>query len=140
MTTATHCMPNLTKLLIRYIRQDHPDFFFSSIVINVNVESAPHVDKNNLGLSKVIAFGKHRGGKLWVHDDDGAQAFTLPHFPKHYLYKAGQTYNGRLLDICKKWQDLDGNRLHYTQPFTGTRISIIYYTVDRYKETGPKVQ
>jgi len=134
VTTATKEMPKFTELLTRYMTQEHKEFAFSSIVVNINVESAPHVDKNNLGLSKIIAFGDYSGGQLWVHKDGGTHPHKLQKFPQHHSYKAGHTYVGCKLNVKKQWQDFDGNFLHFTMPFKGTRISIIYYCIDRYQQ------
>ena len=67
------------------------------------------MDKNNIGQSELISFGSFTGGELIVHDghDKG-------------------TYNtkNKILNINLV------NILHSVAPFTGSRLSLVYYTVD----------
>lgn len=133
--------PWLTRLLTLFARSHHKNFPFTSIQINIDYATRPHVDKNNLGESLIIGFGPYKGGELWVHDDEGSDAFTLTEdLPNEPLYKKRSTFLGRRMDIRYQWQRFDGRRLHFTDPFTGPRTSIVYFTCDRFAETPEHVR
>ena len=36
------------------------------VEVNVNSQSAPHVDDNNVSRCKIIAFGDYSGREVWV--------------------------------------------------------------------------
>lgn len=134
--------PWLTKLLVAFCQKKKPGLKFTSIQVNVNYASRPHVDRNNLGASAIIAFGSYRGGDLWVHDENG----DVPHLLADNLrlerckYKKGETYMGRKTNIKGRWLEFDGNRLHFTTPFHGTRYSLVYFTLDRYAEVSEPIR
>ena len=141
LSAASHRFPWLTRLLALFGRQQHPDFVFTSIQVNVNNASRPHVDRHNLGQSHIIGLGSYTGGELWIHDDTGVQALTLQEdIGREKLYRKGTLWRGRDIDICGKWAQFNGNKLHCTKPFKGTRYSLVYYTCDRYAEASPEVR
>ena len=141
ISIASHRFPWLTRLLALFGRQQHPDFAFTSIQVNVNYASRPHVDRNNLGQSNIIGLGCYTGGELWVHDETGNESLALQEdIGLEKLYRKGTLWRGRYIDICGKWAKFNGNTLHYTKPFKGTRYSLVYYTCDRYAEACPEVQ
>merc|ERR1719277_2072190 len=78
VSLASRRHPWLTRLLVGALRAESPDFPFTSIQLNYNYASRPHVDKNNLGTSYIVALGAHSGGDVWVHDAEaGEKPFTL---------------------------------------------------------------
>lgn len=134
--------PWLTRLLVAFCRQECPGFDFTSIQVNVNYAARPHVDRNNLGASFIVGLGDYAGGKLWIHDESGgAIAHTLDEdIPQEPTYKKGETYMGREADIRGQWLQFNGNRLHLTRPFSGTRYSLVYFTCDRYAEAPTPIR
>eukprot|EP00929_Paragymnodinium_shiwhaense_P103412 TRINITY_DN6689_c0_g1_i1.p1 TRINITY_DN6689_c0_g1~~TRINITY_DN6689_c0_g1_i1.p1 ORF type:complete len:508 (-),score=85.34 TRINITY_DN6689_c0_g1_i1:110-1633(-) len=134
--------PWLTKLLCRFARKENPKFSFTSIQVNLDYAARPHVDRNNLGPSLITGLGNYTNGRLWVHDDEkGRCKFVLGEdIGQNSQYKKGVTFKGRELNIRGQWQEFNGNNLHYTTPFTGTRFSLIYFTCDTYAKTPRKVQ
>eukprot|EP00929_Paragymnodinium_shiwhaense_P052124 TRINITY_DN26129_c0_g1_i1.p1 TRINITY_DN26129_c0_g1~~TRINITY_DN26129_c0_g1_i1.p1 ORF type:complete len:553 (-),score=119.97 TRINITY_DN26129_c0_g1_i1:97-1755(-) len=136
----THQHPWLTKLLIGALRAVAPDFPFTSIQLNYNYASRPHIDKNNLGTSFIVGLGDYTDGELWVHDDTGDTEFTLEGQDVNGYYHVGRPLKGQLLQIRDAWTIFDGNLLHYTKPFTGERYSIIFFTSDRYAATSEEEQ
>ena len=56
---------SLKKLMNEYLSNDE-DFKFTTIQVNKNILSPPHVDKNNVGISYIIALGDFTGGKLVI--------------------------------------------------------------------------
>merc|ERR1719235_1130988 len=101
----------------------------------------PHVDANNLGQSLIVGLGEYQGGELWVHDDEGDKEMTLcEDVRSSFGYKSGSKWQGHDVDIRKNWFEFDGNRLHFTRPFSGTRYTLIYFTCDRYAEASEDVR
>ena len=68
ITTLTKDMPNSVKVLNAFFKQEEQGgtFVWSSITVNWNVQSAPQKDANNMGPSKITAFGPFKGGRLWT--------------------------------------------------------------------------
>lgn len=92
----------LKKCFAEFIHQYDPDFKYTTIQLNKNVVSPPHVDKNNVGPSYIIAIGNYTGGELFVE---------------------GKPYN-----IKNKFLKFDGTKGHWVAPFSGTRYSLVFFT------------
>lgn len=141
LTSATYKFPWLAKLLAKFGRQAHPDFCFTSVQVNINYASRPHVDRNNLGKSQIIGLGDYSGGSIWVHDDAGDVNMLLNEdIKQEALYRKGSLWKGVDVDIRNKWFEFNGNKLHCTRPYVGNRYSLVYYTCDRYAHTAPDVR
>ena len=91
----------LYKVLRDLIKHHDPEFKYTTIQVNKNVFCAPHVDKNNVGPSYVIALGDFTGGHIVVE--------------------------GREKDIRNTFLKFDGTKGHWITPFKGTRYSIVYF-------------
>jgi len=92
--------PELFKKLQDFAIQENINY--TTIQINKNIKSPPHIDKNNVGLSYIISLGDFTGGELIIE--------------------------GKSFDIHKRLIKFDGNKGHWTVDFIGTRYSIIYFT------------
>ena len=103
----------LYKALQRLISECKPNFTYTTIQVNKNVMCNPHVDKNNVGPSYVIAFGDFTGGDLVIEGDS-------------YCIK-------------NKFKKFDGRKGHWITPFKGTRYSIVYFT-HTFKPPHPDVR
>lgn len=131
----------LTKLLVGHAKRARPDFIFTSIQVNKNYASRPHVDKNNLGKSLILGLGDYRDGQLWVHDDEGKETLELKEsITSAYNYTAGKQISGSILDCHDELVEFDGTKLHYTLPFVGDRYTLIYFTCDRFLEACEETQ
>lgn len=98
--------PYLYKLLLDFGAKYCP-FPFTSITVNQNYQAAPHRDKNNQGKSFLVAFGDYTGGELEILEGE----------------------NKGILNIrCNPVIDDFSKVLHAVRPFTGERISLVYYT------------
>ena len=108
--------PNLTKLLTAYITSSIPDkdFKYSSLQVNYCYAAKKHTDGNNLGPSYIQAIGEHTGGGLWTADQG-------------------------VVDPNRKWASFNGCKEHCTQPFKGTRISLIAFTHNSYEELSEEL-
>ena len=45
--------------------------------------------------------------------------------------EVGTRIKGRLINIRNTWVAIDGTRPHMAMPSTGTRMSLVYFTVKR---------
>ena len=54
-----------------------PQINYTTIMLNVNYEAAPHRDKNNIGASCVVGFGDYEGGDLKIGDTE----YSIRHRP-----------------------------------------------------------
>lgn len=93
--------PLLYNALNKLIKEYDQDFKFTTIQVNKNVMSRPHIDKNNVGPSCIIGLGDYEYGKLVIE---------------------GKEYN-----IKNRFKKFDGRLGHWITPFKGTRYSIIYF-------------
>ena len=64
------------QLLTRYInqmfRQEFPEFYFSSLQLNINARTLMHTDSANMGVSATVSMGHHYGGCLFTLAADGS--------------------------------------------------------------------
>jgi len=111
--------PAITAFIVKWCLATLPktkrgkDFPFSSIQVNFNYGAKKHVDGNNIGPSYIQSLGQHSGGTLWTEDQG-------------------------VVNCRRKWCLFNGNLMHETQPFKGTRISFIPFTHGLYnKLTAP---
>lgn len=94
--------PELFKAIKKMMNMYDPDFKFTTIQLNKNVLSPPHVDKNNVGPSYIIGLGDYEGGKLVIE---------------------GKEYN-----IKNRFKKFDGTRGHWVTPFEGVRYTLVFFT------------
>ena len=94
------------NLIIQDLALHVPGMRYSSIQINVNLMSKPHVDSGNIGTSYTMSLGPVTGGCLWT----AGEAPTAIH------------------NTLSKWTLLHGSAPHGTLPFCGPRVSIVVFT------------
>jgi len=94
--------PKLYSLVKKLIKLHKPDFKYTTIQVNKNIQSDPHIDKNNVGPSYIIALGNFTGGALVIE---------------------GERFN-----IFNTWKHFDGTLGHWVEPFEGERFSLVYFT------------
>ena len=88
----------IKKLIFLY----KPNFEYTTIQVNKNILSKPHVDKNNIGSSYIIALGEFIGGELVIE--------------------------GKKYKIHNRWKHFDGTKGHWVNDFKGTRYSLVFFT------------
>jgi hypothetical protein len=108
--------PKIYEALQEIIKILDPTFEYDGITVNKNVEALPHRDTNNNGISLIIGFGEYCGGGLFVEENDG-------NFKLHDINNKPLYFNG-------------SNQTHYTEPFEGTRWTIIYYKIKKHKNNS----
>ena len=95
--------PELLQKLTELINNYDPDFKFTTIQLNKNIQSPRHIDKNNVGYSYIIGLGDYNGGELNIEN--------LGDF-----------------NIKNSFLKFNGTNPHWTSAFQGTRYSIIFFT------------
>ncbi|CAE6927060.1 unnamed protein product [Symbiodinium sp. CCMP2592] len=117
----TGLFPNCIQVFARLIREAQPGFVFSSLSVNQNVRTLPHIDKNNLSgePNLVVPLSRFRSGRIWVLAESGSER----------LRHRGKDHFGEVLPVNERAVSFDPRRLHATQPWTGTRVVLIGFTV-----------
>lgn len=94
--------PELLSSIQEMMEHHHPDFEYTTIQVNKNIQSKGHVDQNNVGPSIIIALGDFTGGELVVE--------------------------GKPSNIKNRFKKFDGRLGHWVQNFKGTRYSLVFFT------------
>lgn len=84
---------------------------FTSIQLNHNYQTKPHVDKNNIGESLTLSFGDFTGGELVING------------VSYQTKNKTLIFNGSLEE-------------HYNNPIIGDRYSIVYF-VNKFSRSNP---
>ena len=98
--------PYLYKLLLDFGAKYVTDISWTSITVNENYSAGPHYDRGNTGLSFLVGCGDYKGGALRCHEGDLSGAHDIRHRP--LITSFGET-------------------LHSVEPWTGHRVSLVYY-------------
>ena len=104
---ANYTQPIIYELLKQLINLIRPDFIYKVITVNKNVMMNRHKDKHNESSSLFFCLGDFKNGGLILYDENNKP--TIYDCRDKYL-----NFNGSLVE-------------HETEPFTGTRYSIIVY-------------
>ena len=106
---------DLLLVLVRLLKTYSTTFEFTTINININIETARHTDNNNFGSSVIVGLGNYTGGRFCVTGNSERN-------PKLQGHRELTMYN-----IKRNFVLFDGREEHYTEPFTNTRISITFF-------------
>lgn len=97
--------PYFFKLLLDF-GEKYVDISYNAITVNQGYKAAPHYDKNNVGVSFLVAFGDFTGGNLKIHEGDLSGNHSV-------------RYKPIVADFSKI--------LHSVEDFEGERYSLVYY-------------
>lgn len=89
---------------------------WNAITVNQNYQAKPHYDKHNVGQSFLVACGDYSGGELVIHEGPKAGAYNIKGEPI---------------------EDDFSKCLHEVKPFTGNRVSLVYYYYKNDQELPP---
>lgn len=108
-TDSTSCTnnPRLYELLKRLASEEVPNFPYTTVAVNKNVVTRPHVDKFNVGPTLILGLGSFKGGELVVQDKD----FALSQ---------------------NKWLYFWGKDMHFNRPLkrgSGDKYTITFFTL-----------
>ena len=107
--------PYLYKLLLEFAEK-YVSIPFTSITVNQDYRAAPHRDKGNKGDSFLVAFGEYQGGALRVLEGELKGEHNINRKPL-------------ITDFSKV--------MHEVLEFQGTRISLVFYTLDTEVQVPP---
>ncbi len=90
-TVSTSCTdnPRLYELLKALAAEEVPNFSYTTIAVNKNVVTRPHVDKYNIGPTLILGLGSFKGGDLVIRDKD----FDLSQNKWLYFWGKDEHYN-----------------------------------------------
>lgn len=100
--------PYLYKLLLDFGREHVRDISWNAITVNQNYSAGKHYDRGNEGPSYLVGCGDYKGGTLLIHESDLSGSHDIRHTPL-------------ITDFSKV--------LHSVAPWTGDRVSLVYYTL-----------
>ncbi|CAK9027647.1 Protein-serine/threonine kinase [Durusdinium trenchii] len=132
ISNETWMFPNLTKLILVYLDRLAKDQGWTklpkgtTIQVTYNLETQLHVDGNNGGTSFGTSVGDHAGGKVFLSDAQGDEIWRLEEDIRR-VGKEGDKIRGRRETTKDRLVEFDGNQIHGTCPFTGTRYAIILF-------------
>ena len=99
--------PKLFYHLLEFAKK-HVDISWNAITVNQNYQAAKHRDKGNCGVSYLVGCGSYSGGDLRIHEGDLSGCHSI-------------WCNPIKADFSKIY--------HSVEPFSGNRVSLVYYTL-----------
>jgi hypothetical protein len=85
-----------------------PDFEYTSIQVNKNVKCGKHIDRYNKKDSAIVGLGDYTDGELRIYDKKD---------------------NYEDINIKNKFHIFNGSNYHETLDWTGTRYSVVYFSL-----------
>ena len=121
LTSLTRERPFLTRLLVRLMRQELPDFSFTAVTLAIDSTLKPHRDLANAVNSRagIVGISEFHGGRLWVEHPEGSIKRRI---------SADKIKVGKLLDVCQQAQIFDPRQWHGADKHQGTRATVTAYT------------
>ena len=130
-SATTKKFPVLCKRLKKFMKSHRPDFSFTSIQVNSNTTSKPHLDGGNNGPSVIVGAGSY-------NPETGGRTVMWPGLKKNHV---------RLKSATRDWEEskkipepkykfnikiqslmFNGNTCwHASETFTGRRWSFVFY-------------
>jgi hypothetical protein len=121
----------------QFMALHRPGFKFTSIQVNVNTTSAPHVDGGNSGPSIIIGGGNYTGGRTVLWPSFDRQDSTLKGHSKNWQ-KENMPKPPVAVDISTQTLRFDGDKTwHASETFTGMRWSFVFFTMKEKTKNGP---
>ena len=97
-------------------------------------EEIDEIDEaEHLGPSMIIAFGDFTRWEFWIMDQNGDAKIEVKDLLRGYgNLPVGSKVTGKIHDIRNKWFQFDGTIPHATLPIKSQRISLVYFTGNKY--------
>ena len=125
VSNATWECPTVFMLLNAWLMRSTwaGSFVWTSVQVNKGFACARHRDSGNAGPSLLHALGDFVGGNLLVWPEDKG-------------FRPVNTLSERdALEVeTRQWRWLDGRKAHETLPFSGERISVVFYAVSTWEQ------
>jgi hypothetical protein len=126
-TKYPHVYSALQNLMSKY----DPNFPYTHITLNYNLQCKRHTDGGNVGPSYIAAFGDFHGGELIVEVNQPSQQQQQRNKQQGIKNKNGTTTMDKYLNLKSRFVKFNGKtQPHETAPFTGERFTLVYYTSD----------
>ena len=137
MTAPTKAYPRVVRLVNAWMRhcwgeRSQQTFCCTSTSVSSGYAARLHRDRNNHGPSLCKAVGDHTGGLLGYFAEDNS-SMELRTLQQHHEHEAVYFH------VKSAFRLFDGNRGHWVEPFEGTRISFVFFTVGKYFKASPAV-
>jgi hypothetical protein len=117
------------RLFKQFMALHRPGFKFTSIQVNVNTTSAPHVDGGNSGPSIIVGAGNYTGGRTVLWPSFDRKDSTLKGHSKNWQ-KENMPKPPVAVDISTQTLRFDGDKTwHASETFTGMRWSFVFFTM-----------
>ena len=116
--------PDLFAYLKGLIKTHDRTFKYTTINVNRNIKCIEHRDGSNIGESIIVGMGDYEDGEFVVKGRDYISIPALGGPPWPPVLRHDTEYN-----IQGNFVRFDGSQVHYTKPFKGTRISVVYFTM-----------
>ena len=132
LRAACRSHPNSVQVFTALLRQHFPGRLFSSLGVFVNIQTAMHRDSRNAAHPNLLfALSSFTGGQVWCESPEGTVSRIVQGVPTP----------GVLLEVADSPQVLDAHRcFHCTEPWEGTRVVLIGFSVDVSGLPTPDVQ
>ena len=129
LRTACQRFPASAEVLAKYVRQEQPSAIFSSIAVLDNVPSGYHRDVANAHCDNhVFQISNFSGGAVWCEQAQGADVRSVN----------GQSVPGQVLTFSNHKLRLPAYKaLHATEPWSGSRIVLVSYCLQRMASLSP---
>ncbi len=133
--------PNLARLLNRAASTHFPGQVYTTIQLIRDHAAKLHVDSNNVGFSTAVAFGDFEGGELWHEDGRGNYSEILTRRLSGYSgHSPGAVLQGSVTSIKHAPFQFDATRPHRVFPFTGSRMSAVYFTRKEWRLASDEIR
>jgi len=89
-----------------------------------------HVDKRNASVTSLgFSIGKHEGGGIWIHDEDGKDIMEMP--VDGCGWEKGEKVPGIHLSQDSGWNSFDAYKIHHMiPPYRGERVGFIAFSAN----------
>ncbi|CAE7606611.1 unnamed protein product [Symbiodinium sp. CCMP2456] len=126
LRTNTSKFPRVSQLAARFVRQQIPNFRFTSIVLFRDVKTEPHVDAQNSFLpNAVCALTDFKDGQVWVEKEGGDSVFEVD----------GNLRRGVDLSLAGSHAVFSARRLvHATRQWSGSRLVLVAFFISALHE------
>jgi len=130
---------DLFDALVDMMRDLDPEFPWTSIQLNKNVQTDVHQDISNYGYSRALSLGSFTGGRILQYKNDEKVKAYRQHVLKHPTdTKTLNRLRGEMtvvkkIDTFRNLSLQDGRQWHSTEPYEGEpRYSMIFYYNEAY--------
>ena len=123
------CDSKFMPLFTEFMRDHRPNFTFTTVQVNINTISKPHVDGGNSGASVIVGEGIYTGGRtvLWPSLSLKQNA-VIGRSTRDWQDSKTLRQPDESIDIHNQSLMFDGDKTwHASERFTGRRFSFVFF-------------